>query len=84
MKTIIITGANSGLGFETAKKTAKSGDCKVILACRSLEKAERAKASIVGETGNQNVVTMPLDASSLRSVRSFAQGILSRGKPLMY
>ena len=82
MKTIIITGANSGLGFETAKKIAKHGDCKIILACRSMEKAERAKVAIVGETGNQNVVTMPLDTSSLRSVRSFAQEILSQGETI--
>ena len=78
MKTIIITGANSGLGFETAKKIAKSGECEIILACRSMEKAERARAEIAEETGNQNLVTIPLDTSLLRSVRGFAQAILSQ------
>lgn len=37
MKTYIITGANSGLGFETAKRIAKKG-YRVILACRNMEK----------------------------------------------
>ena len=80
MKTIIITGANSGLGFETARKVAKNQDYKVILACRNMEKAEQAKEKIVGDTGNDNVVTMQLDTSSLASVRSFAEKIEASGE----
>ncbi len=73
MKTVIITGANSGLGFETARKIAENSDYRVILACRNSEKAEAAKNTIVNETGNRNIVTMKLDTSSLKSVRAFAQ-----------
>ena len=56
LKTVIITGANSGLGFEAAKKIAKNPDFRVILACRNKEKAEQASSQIVSETGNQNIV----------------------------
>ena len=38
MKNVIITGGNSGLGFETAKKIAKYKEYRVILACRNAEK----------------------------------------------
>ena len=40
LKTVIITGANSGLGFETAKKIASDTSFRLILACRNREKAE--------------------------------------------
>ena len=45
MKTYIITGANSGLGFETAKRIAKKG-YRVILACRNMEKGYAAVDAI--------------------------------------
>lgn len=71
MKTVIITGANSGLGFETAKKIAKNKGYEVILACRNRERAEKAREDIVNETKNENVKIMMLDTSSLSSVRNF-------------
>ena len=71
MKTVVITGANSGLGFATAKKIAKNQDYQVILACRNMEKAGHAKDEIISETGNQNIITLELDTSSLESVRNF-------------
>ena len=70
LKTIIITGANSGLGFETAKKIAKNQNYQIILACRNKEKAEKAREDIIKETSNQNVKVMILDTSSLKSVRN--------------
>ncbi len=73
MRTIIITGANSGLGFETAKKIAKNKDYEVILACRNIEKANKAKKEIEVETNNNNIIVMKLDTSSLESVRKFVQ-----------
>ena len=72
MKNVIITGANSGLGFETAKKIAKNKEYRVVLACRNEIKAEQAKAEIIGATGNDNVVAMKLDVSLLSSVREFS------------
>ncbi len=73
MKNVVITGANSGLGFETAKKIAKDKDVRVILACRNEEKAMQAKADIAAATGNTNVEVLKLDTSLLSSVRAFAE-----------
>ena len=80
MKSVIITGANSGLGFETAKKVARNAGFKVVLACRNREKAEAAKEKIITETGNPNVVVMPIDTSSLASVRAFTDQFIASGE----
>ena len=73
MKTVIITGASSGLGLETAKKVAKaSAEFRLILACRNMEKAEHAKAEIIAYSGNTNIIPMELDTASLASVKAFA------------
>lgn len=80
MKNVIITGANSGLGFETAKKIAKNKEYRIILACRNAEKAEAAKERIITETGNENVEYMILDTSLLSSVRAFVKEYLSKYK----
>ena len=80
MKNVIITGGNSGLGFETAKKIAQDKDYKIILACRNLEKGEDAKNKIVEATGNENVAVMKLDTSSLKSVREFADNYIATGE----
>ena len=78
MKNVIITGANSGLGFETAKKIAKNKDYRLVLACRNAEKAETAKGKIIAETGNENVDYLILDTSLLSSVRAFADAFISK------
>jgi len=74
-KTVIVTGANSGIGYETAYTLAARG-ARVILACRNLGSAHQAKANIVKLTGNENVEVKRLDLSSLWSVRQFARDIL--------
>ena len=76
MKTIVITGANSGLGFETAKKIAACKDNRVILACRNDAKAAQAKADIIAATGNETVETLRLDTSLLSSVRAFTDNYI--------
>lgn len=76
MKNVIITGANSGLGFETAKKIARDHAFRVILACRSEEKAARAKEEIASATGNGQIDVIKLDTSSLASVRAFAEAYI--------
>ncbi len=73
MKTIIITGANSGLGLETAKKVANNKDYEIILACRNIDKGNNAKEEIVNITENNNIKVLELDTSSLESVRNFVQ-----------
>jgi NAD(P)-dependent dehydrogenase (short-subunit alcohol dehydrogenase family) len=72
-KVFVITGANSGLGFEAALKLASlSATNTVILSCRDADKGERARQAIVKATGNSNTRVMRLDVSSLASVREFA------------
>ncbi|CAN7995987.1 unnamed protein product, partial [Ixodes pacificus] len=64
----------SGIGKETAKELARR-KARVILACRNLEKADKARQEIFEET-QQKVVVKRLDLASLRSVREFADDIL--------
>lgn len=74
-KTVIITGGNSGIGKETARELARR-KAKVILASRSLERGSNAAKEITATTGNENVIAMCCDLSSLQSVRDFASEIL--------
>ncbi|OYU44750.1 MAG: short-chain dehydrogenase [Burkholderiales bacterium PBB4] len=68
----IVTGANIGLGYETAMVLAEKG-CTVVMACRNLEKAQAAMQELLQQAPDASVTCMPLDLSSLASVRSFAQ-----------
>ena len=74
-KTVIITGANSGIGLETAVDMAKR-NARVILACRSVERGKAAVADVKKRSGYNNVVFVQLDLGSLDSVRAFAAKIL--------
>ncbi|XP_055592997.1 retinol dehydrogenase 14 isoform X1 [Uranotaenia lowii] len=73
-KTVIITGANSGIGKETARDLAKRG-ARVIMACRNMETAKEAREQIIAESQNKNVVIRHIDISSLASIRAFAKEI---------
>ena len=75
-KTILITGGNVGIGFETAKELARRNS-NVILACRNTEKGDEAVASISKATGNDNVSCMKLDLASLTSVNEFIAEVQS-------
>lgn len=66
-----ITGANSGIGYETAWALAAMGG-DVTLLCRSLERGERAAHRISRETGNDRVRLLTVDLSDLAAVRSAA------------
>ncbi|KAJ9593667.1 hypothetical protein L9F63_014792, partial [Diploptera punctata] len=74
-KTVIVTGANTGIGKETAHDLAQRG-AKVILACRDLKRGKEACENIIEKTGNKKVVLRHLDLSSLASVRKFANEII--------
>lgn len=74
-KTVIITGANGGIGKETAKEIAKRG-AKVIMACRNEISAKKARDEIVDSTKNENIIVKQLDLSSQKSIRKFAEEII--------
>lgn len=71
-KTIIITGANSGIGFEAAKHFAKN-QAHVILCSRNTQKGEQAKQAIVSEFPHATVDVMTLDLADLTSVDLFVE-----------
>uniref|UniRef100_A0A8C6ST54 Zgc:112332 n=1 Tax=Neogobius melanostomus TaxID=47308 RepID=A0A8C6ST54_9GOBI len=71
-KTVIITGANTGIGKETARDLARRG-ARIVMACRDLERAEEAKQDIFEDTGNENLVIRKLDLSDTKSIRAFAE-----------
>ncbi|XP_059504382.1 retinol dehydrogenase 13-like isoform X1 [Stegostoma tigrinum] len=73
-KTIIITGANTGIGKETARELASRGG-RIIMACRDMEKCETAAREIRGETLNHDVYAKHLNLASLKSIREFAKQI---------
>ncbi|CCH54984.1 short chain dehydrogenase [Fibrisoma limi BUZ 3] len=70
-RVAIVTGANSGIGYEVALGLAKK-DIEVILACRNGQKADEARAKIIDEYAGARVNCLLLDTSSLRSVEDFA------------
>jgi NAD(P)-dependent dehydrogenase (short-subunit alcohol dehydrogenase family) len=70
-KVIVVTGANSGIGFEAAKEFARKG-AQTILACRSMVKAQAALALIQAEIPGARTEIMQLDLASLASVHRFA------------
>ncbi|XP_040899568.1 retinol dehydrogenase 12 isoform X2 [Toxotes jaculatrix] len=74
-KTVLITGANTGIGKETSRDLARRG-ARVVMACRDLTRAERAAEEIRRTTGNGNVVIRHLDLASVYSVRQFAKDFL--------
>lgn len=80
-KVVIVTGGNSGIGYETALNLAQRG-ARVILACRSQQRGTTARDSIVKLTQNEDVHYRHLDFSSFESVRKFAEDINNNEKRL--
>ncbi|XP_077613052.1 retinol dehydrogenase 13 [Crocuta crocuta] len=74
-KTVIVTGANTGIGKQTALELARRGG-NIILACRDMEKCEAAAKDIRRETLNHHVNARHLDLASLKSIREFAAKII--------
>ncbi len=71
-RTVLVTGGNSGLGFETGQALARKG-AHVVLACRNLGKAEQALTAIRAGSRTGRCEAMELDLASLDSVRGFAK-----------
>jgi NAD(P)-dependent dehydrogenase (short-subunit alcohol dehydrogenase family) len=76
-KRIIITGANSGIGFEAAKALSKQGN-EIILAVRNEQKGQTAVESILKENPHASLKVMKLDLADLASVREFAKDFSNR------
>ncbi len=76
-KVVVITGANSGLGLESTRAIAGK-NATVIMACRNLQKAEKAKANVMQSHPNAKVEVMQLDNASLASVRAFADALKAK------
>ncbi len=72
MNTVIITGANSGLGFECATTLVATREWYVILACRSAERGRDAVKRLFGRSWYKNIEAMVLDLGSLAAIRAFA------------
>lgn len=73
-KTAIITGANTGIGKETAIDLAKRG-ARIIMACRDPERGQAAVKEVIEKSENQNVVYMKLDLADSKSIREFAEAV---------
>ena len=70
-KTVFITGANTGLGYEAAKELAGKG-ARVLIGCRSKAKAEKARKTIVAEYPKADVAIVELDLGNLDSINKAA------------
>jgi NAD(P)-dependent dehydrogenase (short-subunit alcohol dehydrogenase family) len=71
---ILVTGANSGLGFEVASQLVSAGHL-VVLGCRTIEKAELAKHKILAKHPQAQITAAEINLASLKSVRQFVQSI---------
>ncbi|MDF1667851.1 MAG: oxidoreductase [Planctomycetota bacterium] len=80
-KRIVITGGNSGIGFDTARVCAEKG-AELVLACRNLGKADEAAQKIRQLLPKASVTTMALDLSRQKSIRDFAKRFIADYKSL--
>src|SRR5579862_61245 len=71
-RVVVITGSNSGIGYESAVAFARK-KARVIMACRSTDKAERARQDLLKRIPDGQVEILQLDLGNLKSVRSFAE-----------
>jgi NAD(P)-dependent dehydrogenase (short-subunit alcohol dehydrogenase family) len=80
-KRVLITGANSGIGYHAALKMARKG-AHVMLACRDRQRGEIALDRLQEDVPGSQTELVMLDLASLAAVREFAAGELARHRPL--
>ncbi|WP_367136187.1 MULTISPECIES: oxidoreductase [Streptomyces] len=73
-RTAVVTGANSGIGYVTARELARRG-ARVVLACRDATRGKAAEERVRGAAPGADVQFAPLDLADLSSVRDFAAGL---------
>lgn len=74
----VITGANGGLGLQTALDLARAG-FRVVMACRNLDKARKAQAELLARVPDAEATVLPLDVSEPGSIREFARLFSAQG-----
>jgi NAD(P)-dependent dehydrogenase (short-subunit alcohol dehydrogenase family) len=80
-KTALVTGANSGIGYQAAVELARHG-AYVLLGCRSVTKGQEALARLKAEVPGAKAELVELDMASLRSIRAFATAYVESGAAL--
>jgi NAD(P)-dependent dehydrogenase (short-subunit alcohol dehydrogenase family) len=76
-KTVVVTGANSGVGLATATELARRG-ATVVMVCRSPERGEHALKEARQRSGSEKLELMRYDLASLESIRTFARELQAR------
>lgn len=77
-KTVIVVGANTGLGYESAKHFATMGASRVIMACRSKERGAAAVERLREETSTESAKLSIVDLTDMASMKSFAAELETR------
>lgn len=76
-RTVVVTGANAGVGYFTSEQLAGAG-AHVVLACRDQERAEAAVSAIRRRVRGASVEAMPLEVTDRRSIDAAAEALLAR------
>ncbi|KAK7056346.1 hypothetical protein VNI00_002900 [Paramarasmius palmivorus] len=81
-RVVVVTGANTGLGFEACKHIASMNPKRLIMCCRNQKKGEEAVSKLSADTGYKNAEVWTLDLASFASVKSFVDRFEKEGERL--
>ena len=81
-QTALVTGANAGLGFDAAAQLAERGYGRVILACRTVEKAETARQKLAERTGKDVFDVLAIDVADLDASRQAARTLIEQERTI--